>query len=423
VELGVESKSGASIISMLAMACNRALIVRWQSIDFLASDFFSQTGFDHGLIAPPIGMRHKVGAGDSLSTTEMLGARWAAHIGRLRNVVVVGNGLLFRTSSKDAAFKQELLCNYGLEAVVSLPRGGWAGSAIAVSALVFSGREQRQPRHELRLIDASEPGSFDAHALRKLLSGEGRDSRCVDRSFEELTESGFNLSVGRYVLDTDSRRSRELLEGCKTVSLTDIADVRRPQALPRDPQNENWIMVREAQLADIRNGQLIPPSKFGRLPRSALPKIESATLRPGDILLSIKGTIGKTALVTGHVTGQSKLFPIVPGQSFVIIRLRQGSVIDDPQVLLGYLRSPVAQSLLQSISGGTRIANVAMGELKQMAVPIPSAEVQAKIVAEFDEWTKVQREIDELREKTKVMEENISRLVVGDNRRRRNANH
>jgi hypothetical protein len=62
-----------------------------------------------------------------------------------------------------------------------------------------------------------------------------------------------------------------------------------------------------------------------------------------------------------------------------------------------------------------------MGELKQMAVPIPSAEIQAKIVAEFDEWTKVQSEIEELRETMRVTEENISRLVVGDNRRRRNA--
>jgi hypothetical protein len=75
-------------------------------------------------------MRHKVGTiGDNLSTTEMLGARWAAHIGRRRNVVIVGNGLLFRTSSKDAAFKQELLYDHGLEAVVMLPRGGWTDTS------------------------------------------------------------------------------------------------------------------------------------------------------------------------------------------------------------------------------------------------------------------------------------------------------
>ena len=175
------------------------------------------------------------------------------------------------------------------------------------------------------------------------------------------------------------------------------------------------LTVREAQLADIKNGRLNLPSKLSELPRSAITKIESDILKPGDILLSIKGTIGKTALVTEQVIADSNFVPIVPGQSFVIIRLRKGSVIRDPQVLLGYLRSPVAQSLLQATAGGTTIANVAMGELKQLSVPIPSAEIQAKIVAEHEEWAKLQTEIDRLKEKMKATEENIARLVVGLN--------
>ena len=77
VDLGVESKSWVSIISMLSEACDRSLRVRWRNIGGLADDLILQVEFDHGLIVPPIGMRQKVGTIGETVSTEILGARWA----------------------------------------------------------------------------------------------------------------------------------------------------------------------------------------------------------------------------------------------------------------------------------------------------------------------------------------------------------
>jgi hypothetical protein len=422
VDLDVEDSSLAPVLSMLATASGRSLRVQVNSIDSVAQKADGPERPQHALIFPPIGMRQRLDpssghvsggfAGDQLGS-EAFGALWGAHVGSGRNIVVVGNGLLFRTSSKDAAFKQDLIHSHGLEAVLSLPRGLAQGASVAMSALIFSGDAARKrPRLRIRFIDGSDPGAFDPSAMGDFIDGDTPHPLCADASFEELAKAGFNLSVDRYVLDTETRRNREILKRQETAKLSDLADIRRPQALPRDSGKEPVFEVREALLADIDDGRLSLPAKLSELPRSASTKIEGAVLKPGDILLSIKGTIGKTALVTEEAIAASSPVPIVPGQSFVIVRLRKGSLIRDPQVLLSYLRSPVAQSLFQGMAGGTTIPNVAMGELKEMPVAIPSANAQTEIVKNFDEYYGLLREIDELRAKMKNTDKTIFALTL-----------
>ncbi|MBR1191486.1 N-6 DNA methylase [Bradyrhizobium sp. AUGA SZCCT0160] len=422
VDLDIENADLAPLISILAAACDRSIKVQVNTIDSVAQATDAHDAAEHALIFPPIGMRLRVdrpslsrsGAaiGDQISS-ESLGALWGAHAGKGRNIVVVGNGLLFRTSSKDAAFKQDLFHDHGLEAVISLPRGTFSGTAIAMSALVFSGDGRLKGRQRrIRFIDGSD-SALDASALPELLDGKERQHPlCADASLEQISETGFNLSVDRYVLDAETRRTREMLNRQKTVRLFDLADIRRPQALPRESGKESTFEVREALLADIDNGRLSLPTKLSELPRSASTKIESAVLRPGDILLSIKGTIGKAALVTDSAIAESDTVPIVPGQSFVIVRLRKGGAITDPRALVSYLRSPLAQSLLHGMAGGTTIPNVAMGELKDMPVPIPNEQAQATLLKKFDEYSQILRDIDVLRSRMKITEDEMFNITL-----------
>lgn len=422
VELDVDSDDFVPVLSILSLACGHSLQARACSIGSVTNGSDQLGDVDHALIVPPIGMRLKLDhpsayprgvTGDQMSS-EAFAALWGAHLGRKRNVVIVGNGLLFRTSSKEAAFKQELIQHHGLEAVISLPRGMFPGTSIAMSALVFSGQSGAKSRKDgLRFIDTSDPRTLDQATLSKLLAGKTEHPLCVDASIQEIVDAGFNLSVDRYVLDAETRRNRELLDSRETVRLSDIADIRRPQALPREAGKEKGFEVREALLADIDNGRLSVPTKLSELPQSAAPKVESAILKPGDILLSIKGTIGKIALVTDDAIAKSGSIPIIPGQSFVIIRLRKGSVIRDPEVLAGYLRSPLAQSLLQGMAGGTTIANVAMGELKDMPVPALPLGDQQSILEKYNEWQDLQYSIDKLREKMKYTEQQIFSIALG----------
>ena len=420
VDLDVQNSDIAIVLTVLAKACGRSLGVRVNAIGAIV---VSQSTPDHALILPPLGMRLKLdratapyfdGPVDGPVSAEILGTLWGAHLGRKRNVIVVGNGLLFRTSSNDAAFKRELIQKHGLEAVISLPRGLFPKTSIAVSALVFSGGSGlKGPPEALRFINASEPGAIDPATLSKLIAGKATHPLCVDRPTFQVAENGFNLSVDRYVLDKAAERNRELLDSQETVALADIADIRRPQAFPRELGTGKGIEVREAMLADIDHGRLSLPEKLSELPQSAATKIDAAILKPGDILLSIKGTIGKAALVTSEVITESASAPIVPGQSFVVIRLRKGGLMHDPEVLFSYLRSPLAQSLLQGMAGGTTIANVAMGALKTMQVPVLPMKAQKRVLEKYREYQDLQRNVDSLREKMKTTEAQLFSLALG----------
>lgn len=419
VDLDVESPELMRILTLLASACRRRLTVRANTLTSVTSEVRTLKPA-HALIFPPIGMRLSPAYSSPLAldvggpgpiSSEALGAIWGAQLGRGRAIVVVGNGFLFRTSSKDAAIKQRLVNNYGLEAVVALPRGTFPTSAIAASALVFGGETYSKFRKDhLRFIDAT---NADTVEVAQLIDAAAPRGRYRDASIGEVEAGDFNLLVDRYILDPDTIRNRDFIETQTTAALSDLAEIRRSQALPRKSGNEEGVRVREALLADIDHARLFLPEKLSEIPRAAFSKIEASILQPGDILLSIKGTIGKTALVTDAPIAQSKPLPIVPGQSFVIIRLRKGGPIREPAVLATYLRTPIAQSLLERMAGGTTISNVAMGQLKNMPVIIPSAETQAKLIARFEEWEEIQFEMDRQRELMSFVEGELFALATG----------
>ena len=80
----------------------------------------------------------------------------------------------------------------------------------------------------------------------------------------------------------------------------------------------------------------------GLLPKAALPKGRQQLLEPGDVLLSIKGGLGKVAMV------QDLKHPTVPCQAFCVIRLRPNALLT-PAALVQYLRSAVGQTLARQV--------------------------------------------------------------------------
>ena len=429
VELDVENHDYAPLLTILSKACGRNLNVHVGAIGSVAGALGQRSEFDHALIIPPIGLRQKfgpplmshfVGMKAEDLTAESFAALWGASLGRERNVVVVGNGMLFRRSGMGTAFKRGLIERQGLEAVVSLPRGIFPGTSIGVSALVFSGDGATRSRREtMRFINGSDPAALGPAPLSKLLSNKSTDPLCVDASIREVSEGGFNLLVDRYVWDPAVQIHREMLNQHETVRLADLADIHGPQTLPRASIRGEGLEVREALLGDVVDGRLSLPAKLSELAEPAATRIATTFLAPGDILLSIRGAIGKVALITDDLVAQSGPLPIAAGQSFAIVRLRKGGAIGEPEVLFSYLRSPVAQSLLQGMTGGTTITKVAIRDLKAMQAPVLSVEQQQNIVRMYQECNNIQRDIDILAEKRKVMEAKIITVMLDNSRCKR----
>jgi type I restriction enzyme S subunit len=103
---------------------------------------------------------------------------------------------------------------------------------------------------------------------------------------------------------------------------------------------------------------------------------ERASLVPGDVLLSIRGTYGRVvqvpdALIGGNITQDTARLAFV------------GPI--DPSFACVYLRSPYAQSYFKKVARGVAVKGVNIGDLRTMPFPIPPLTEQLQIVAKVDE--------------------------------------
>lgn len=313
---------------------------------------------------------------------------------------LVSPGIGFRTSKDLEYFREELVKKNWLDAVVALPSG--ANAATNLEGLLLVLKQDRDAGAPIQMIAAQElltPSkgksrkqawdSTGSKGLAQLLNDrkEGSHSRLV--SAEELEVNGFSFQVSRYLHSEDDLVLQRYLESRTTVQLGDLAEIRRPIAsLGR--QEEDGIEVREVTPGDIDDsGQLHQGTKRIQLPEVVLAKGRQQLLEPGDVLLSIKGGLGKVAVV------QDLEHPTVPGQAFCVVRLRPNAPIT-PAALVQYLRSAVGQTLLDKAGQGTAVAFVPMGEVKSLPVVIPHPSELQQAEALEEESVALSREVEEL---------------------------
>jgi type I restriction-modification system DNA methylase subunit len=225
--------------------------------------------------------------------------------------------------------------------------------------------------------------------LAQILNNRSECSYARLITAEELEENGFSLQVSRYLHSEGDLMLQRYLDSRTTVQLGDLAEIKRPVAsLGR--QEDDGIEVREVAPGDIDDsGQLRQGSKRIRLPEAVLAKGRQQLLEQGDVLLSIKGGLGKVAVV------QDLEHPTVPGQAFCVVRLRPNAPLT-PAALVQYLRSAVGQTLLDKAGQGTAVAFVPMGEVKSLPVVIPHASELQRAEALEQESVALSREVEEL---------------------------
>ena len=321
---------------------------------------------------------------------------------------LVPPGMGFRTSRDMEYFREALIRNGWLDAVVALPSGSYASTSLKGLLLVL--KKSRQADRPVLFVHAedllapskerSTRQTWDHDGANELacILGECKEtpySRLV--TTEEMESNGFSFQVGRYLHSEAGLALKYYIESRVTLQLGDLAEIKRPPAsLGR--QEDDGVEVYEVAPSDIDDsGQLKQPSKVIRLPEIALAKGRQYLLESGDILMSIKGGLGKVAIV------QDLSEPTVPGQAFCVIRLRPNSPLS-PAALAQYLRSALGQSLLQKAGQSASVAFVPMGELKSLPVVIPSSsELRVSEVLER-ERVSLNNEIAELSQKLKRLE-------------------
>jgi len=333
-------------------------------------------------------------------------------------------GIGFRTSKDLEYFREELVRRNWLDAVVELPAGSIGGAGVKGLLVVL--RHDREANAPIQIVSGSAlltPGkrkSFDLEwdrdgitELAELLKDKSEGSCTILVKPSDLAANSFSFQASRYLHSDSDLMLWRYLDSRETVQLGDLAEIKRPVAsLGR--HEEDGIEVREVTPVDIdASGELHEGSKRIRVAEAALAKGRQQLLEPGDVLLSIKGGLGKVAVV--HDLEE----PTVPGQAFCVVRLRPNAPMT-PVALVQYLRSAVGQTLLAKSAQGTAVAFVPIGEVKSLPIVIPNPSELQLAEALAQESVALSREVEALSRKLKGlwckgwMEDLPPVLVTGD---------
>lgn len=319
-------------------------------------------------------------------------------------VVCVPNGVLFRSAQTERQFRQRLIEEGYLETVISLPKDILRpSSSVACSLLVL---DCEQKAREVLLVDAG--NMLKLRGLR--LTGTGKPTekifngeRVLDLihhrtdtnesavvTFPELEKNDFNLVADRYILTDEQRGIMAELKQTELRALEEIATLVRPQSLRKlkEAEGETYFEVWPSDAPD--GGYLQQPDREVVLSKGQLEKAARQAVKRSDILLSTKGTIGSVALAAPDFEGHW-----LPSQSQLIIRLNSDSGID-PRALYMYFRSEVFQSLLNSLATGATIKMIQMADLRKLAIPVMSRDLQDELIAAFEELASFVNDIKEL---------------------------
>jgi type I restriction enzyme S subunit len=126
---------------------------------------------------------------------------------------------------------------------------------------------------------------------------------------------------------------------------------------------------------EIRNDE-IDVGNLRRTTAEIANKYARASLKGGDVVLSIVGSIGKVAIVPSVLEGANIT------QSSARFRPRRDLV---SSAYMGwFLRSPAAIAQYDTLTLGTGVPRLNIGDIRQMSIPVAPAVEQSRIVAQIE---------------------------------------
>ena len=327
---------------------------------------------------------------------------------RRRVVVAVPNSVLFNAST-DAEFRRELLMGERIQAVIALPPGSLRGSSLPLSLLVLSKEgghrttrfinadvdhfRTSQSRTRVTLNHLDQLIELATRPVGSLV--DGVRSFVADVPVEQVLENDAQLQVQRYLIPKEQQDIEHVLKNNPLIRLDSIFETVRPMAVTRNSGSD--VRVLEVSTSDLpAYGSIVRPSKAVEVTFDGARKADSQFLRPNDIVLMIKGNVGKVGIVPQNVPPPGPEGWVI-GQSATALRLKPGATVD-PRAIFMLLRSPFGQRLLGNIVLGASSPLISIRELRDLEIPLPSLAESASAVDILRQEDELQAKIDALSE-------------------------
>lgn len=319
-----------------------------------------------------------------------------------RAIMTTTNALLF-SAGAERSLREDLLRRQQIEAVIAMPAGLLGVTAIPFAILIFN---TEKPCETVRFVNADTPQFRESVARTKsrLINLDALIETALDApdsdivrniSTHEILANDAQLQVSRYVFGATEQKVMRMLATMESRRLDEIATLVKPMA--NSIAEHDGIALYEVGAADLPDYGYIRTASKQVLVEHKADKMKDQFLLPDDIVLIIKGNLGKVGIVPHDVPPPGENGWIA-GQSAAVIRLGKSSGID-PRALFMLLRSELGKELVKTLASGAVIPFVQLRELKHLAIPVPSLQESHNAIMILMEEDALQHHINELQQR------------------------
>ena len=365
----------------------------------LAKDRSSE-GFDCILAVPPWGGRAhpEIAAQFQVSATNFETLFFQHVMASLRRggraVIALPDSALFRPGP-DRKVRKELLTDYCVEGVVSLPAGAFHPYTGIKTSLVLFRREKAAQAVRFMQVEewpsirpedgfSREKAVEVAHSIADEFRSGTPNGSLWETPVKELKTRDWELVIKRTGEEALSRFLQALQEADVEVSilpLNKVAEIFTGVSYGKSgttPHGDDpSVFAGLVRVADVNRTGVQSPSLF--LTKGGSERVQSKHwLRAGDILLTTSGTIGKLAVVS-EPTGT---VGVVASKSLVVIRPKEQI---SSQFLKNLLASDAYQEWIRGHARGATIQHLSVRTLRHLPVLVPQVPIQEHVVKQMDE--------------------------------------
>lgn len=362
--------------------------------------------FSKGFLVDPWGKKINFNE----QTVERFGAMGNSHqnyliqhlFQQVEDFAIVAVPINFLTSAVQGEqnMRKWLLEQKHLKAVVSLPTKMIRYSSIASALLIFDFKNQFDGVRFLSLANSEfvlklnrETSLQNLDGLIDVINGTVEHSVAKFVDYNSIIRTNYVLHPERYILDNEAQQAVALLQKYETQKLGNLVKIIRPEPTSRLAPNGDEAVF-EIQGGDLPNiGYIDVASKESLISTEMLDRIESSFLQEGDIIITVRGTIGKVGIVSKALLDKYDGRVIV-GQTSLVLRVSDTNKIS-PIALLMQLRSKLTQARLQPLAVGAVTAGLSLKDLKEFPVVLFSKEKQQELLNRFLEQVKIKQSIIE----------------------------
>lgn len=307
--------------------------------------------------------------------------------------IIVPEGIIFQSANAYKLLRKNLIENWGLYAVVSLPAGVFQPYSGVKTSILFLDREIAKKTDEILFVKVENDG-FDLGAQRRKIEKndlpkafeilkEWQKEQKLDENTkiavavekEKIAGSGdYNLTGDRYREAVDySNVDWEMVE------LGEIADVLNGYAFQSKKYTSEGIRI--LRITNVQKGEIIDSEpKF--YPKNSENEISKYLLKKDDLLVSLTGNVGRVGLI------KKDLLPAALNQRVACLRLKEKNSITKKYVF-NILNSVLFEKSAISSASGIAQKNLSTEWLKKYKIPLPPLEIQKQIVEKLDSYQKV----------------------------------